>query len=84
MRAASSGSAETRPIIFPGWTTSPECSSTSVESAGGSATGRAGSFAARSTSRIPSIRFAPTYERVSLSTASAAVRSGSTRKAAYP
>ena len=64
--------------------TSPDCASVSGTSAGGSATGLSGSRISRSTRSTFSIFLAPTCDRVILSTASAAVRNGMTRKAAYP
>ncbi len=68
----------------PGSTTSPDRRSASGTPAGGSATGDSGSVTWRFTASTSSIRRAPTTARVTLSTASAAVRSGITRKAAYP
>ena len=50
----------------------------------GAAAGALGSPTSGSIRRIASIRCAPTSARVTLSTASAATRSGITRKAAYP
>ena len=66
----------------PGSTTKPERLSVSGSPGGGSTTGADGSATCGSIRRISSIRFAPTYARVTLSTVSAAVRSGMTRKAA--
>ena len=79
---ASSGWSETSAVSTPGATTSPERASASSASAGGAAAGEEGSATSGSTARMSSIRRAPTSARVTLSTASAAVRSGITRKAA--
>jgi hypothetical protein len=81
-RAASSGRAETSPISARLDDEPERC-----RRAGRAAAARRG----RSRLAIVALDLehrehplAPTYERVSLSTASAAVRSGSTRNAAYP
>ena len=71
-------------VRSPGSITSPDCGSASGTPTGGSAAGLSGSRISRSTRSTFSIFWAPTCERVTLSTASAAVRSGMTRNAAYP